>query len=492
METEGNGVELVRQGDLSTMAGNHNFHVVIPKGALAATPITQGELSYFEWYIVTDPMEIDGDKEYSHENLPTPGSSSDTIQDSMENRDEEGDRPDKIDNIEEDGRSVEEEEPHQHLLSINPLHLNTLLPQPAGPLKGYEYTEFNPTPINPNLPGVNSYMRMSQGDALAALEDLKKILNPSRDTGRGYKDPEIDLWRRARLEGMNSMLNMFTNQQSHTYNQWGASACQGAISMGWGRHCARRLCQLNRAFVADRKVLPVNPYGDWNESLLVNDNLVNEISIYLLSLGNEITALKLQDFLHRHDIKEKYGIERDISHKTACRYLQALGYRYQLAPKGQYTDGHEREDVVTYRNKVFIPKWQEFMYQMATWDKDLKEHLPSEEGRRVIAWFHDESVFYAHDCRKKGWYHKDASAKPYAKGEGTSLMVADFVSADFGWLTSPDGSRSARRLFRPGANRDGYFTNEQIIEQVDEAIDILQEYYPTLTMSSSTTTQQHI
>ena len=82
-------------------------------------------------------------------------------------------------------------------------------------------------------------MRMLQADALAALEDLKKILSPRRDTGRGYKDPEIDLWRRAHLEEMNSMLHMFTNQQSHTYNQWGASACQTAIGMGQGRHCAR-------------------------------------------------------------------------------------------------------------------------------------------------------------------------------------------------------------------------------------------------------------
>lgn len=27
----------------------------------------------------------------------------------------------------------------------------------------------------------------------------------------------------------------------------------------------------------------------------------------------------------------------------------------------------------------------------------------------------------------------------YAKGEGHSLMVADFVSADYGWLHSLDG-----------------------------------------------------
>ncbi|THU75606.1 hypothetical protein K435DRAFT_585665, partial [Dendrothele bispora CBS 962.96] len=57
----------------------------------------------------------------------------------------------------------------------------------------------------------------------------------------------------------------------------------------------------------------------------------------------------------------------------------------------------------------------------------------------VILWFHDESIFYAHDRRRNNWYHKDGPCKPYKKGDGHSLMVADFVSADFGWLRSPDG-----------------------------------------------------
>jgi hypothetical protein len=149
----------------------------------------------------------------------------------------------------------------------------------------------------------------------------------------------------------------------------------------------------------------------------------------------------------------------------------------QRVSNRQFVDGHEREDVVTYRKQVFLPKWKKIMMRMAVWDKDLKEHLPSGKEKRIIAWFHDESVFYAHDRRKTGWYHKDASAKPYAKGEGASLMVADFVSADFGWLASPDGKKSARRLFKPGKNRDGYFTNEDIITQADDAINILTECY---------------
>lgn len=185
------------------------------------------------------------------------------------------------------------------------------------------------------------------------------------------------------------------------------------------------------------------------------------------------------DFLRQPDIKEKFGIEKEISHKTACRYLHTHGYRYKATPKGQYVDGHEQEDVVFYQQSTFLPQWRRLQERMATWDRSLTESPPIDlSNKRVITWFHDESVFYAHDRRKKGWFLKDAPAKPYAKGKGASLMVADFVSADFGWLRSPDGKKSARRLFKPGKNRDGYFSNEEIQEQAQAAMDILTEYYP--------------
>ena len=57
-------------------------------------------------------------------------------------------------------------------------------------------------------------------------------------------------------------------------------------------------------------------------------------------------------------------------------------------------------------------------------------------------------------------------------------MVADFVSADHGWLRSPDGSAEARVLFKAGKNRDGYFSNDGILEQANKAMDILKENFP--------------
>ena len=68
----------------------------------------------------------------------------------------------------------------------------------------------------------------------------------------------------------------------------------------------------------------------------------------------------------------------------------------------------------------------------------MKDNLtasePSTPGCCVCAWFHDETIFYAHDWHHKTWYHKDASATPYAKGEGASFLVTRYVSANYGFL----------------------------------------------------------
>lgn len=56
---------------------------------------------------------------------------------------------------------------------------------------------------------------------------------------------------------------------------------------------------------------------------------------------------------------------------------------------------------------------------------------------------------------KKWWVHKDEKVVPQPKGEGSSLMVAHFVSGDYGWLQSCNGNESACVLFRAGKGRDG-------------------------------------
>jgi len=142
------------------------------------------------------------------------------------------------------------------------------------------------------------------------------------------------------------------------------------------------------------------------------------------------------------------------------------------------------KDVVEYRQKSFLPTWTEFEEQMHDWTDDnihLKiDELPNlmPDVKNVVAWFHDESTFYAHDCCNQCWVHALEGPKPQPKGEGILLIVAHFVSADYRYLQSPDGTETARILFKAGKGQDGYYTNECIIQHAEKAIGILQKYYP--------------
>ncbi|KAJ7046257.1 hypothetical protein C8F04DRAFT_939352, partial [Mycena alexandri] len=143
--------------------------------------------------------------------------------------------------------------------------------------------------------------------------------------------------------------------ESSTYAQWGASARLSALGLGRGKHCARVLCTLARQWILTREVLDLNPYGEWNESMLSDEDLANDVRLHLQSLGKEITAEKLVDYLNSPEVRVEHGIDKPISLTTARRYLDELGYRFKSPKKGQYVDGHERPDVVYYRDHVYLP-----------------------------------------------------------------------------------------------------------------------------------------
>ena len=224
--------------------------------------------------------------------------------------------------------------------------------------------------------------------------------------------------------------------------------------------------------------MPTNPYGKWNKSQIKDEDLSQKLLRHLQSLGPNIKA-DIVKYLNRPDVQQKYQMKKGISEQTARKWLQRMGFRWTLDPKGQYVDGHECPNVVDYRQTVYIPRLISVDPRLWTYSKSGEENTPEESDgvRRVVVWYHDESVFYMHDRRKKQWIHQDAGVTPYKKGEGHSLMVADFVSADYGWLCASDG-RSTRRLFRPGKNCDGWFTNEDILDQVKDAIALVKELYP--------------
>ncbi|KAJ7616559.1 hypothetical protein FB45DRAFT_1105780 [Roridomyces roridus] len=289
--------------------------------------------------------------------------------------------------------------------------------------------------------------------AASAAKDLAEMLRGKKrgENSAGYKDPGLDPFFRKRLECLRTFLNQYTDSRSKTYGHWGAYALQTAVGLGRGRYCVRTMCQMARQFIHDRTVLPVNPESACQRGLEEPDN---------------ITPERVKAYLDRPEVREEYGITAGISLRTARRYLRALGYRYGMPTKGQYVDGHERPDVVCERDHKYIPKLKKLSERMRFYDRDGHPVFgPYHNGRRVVVWYHD------------GLFSTPTTAS--VPGDGHSLMVSDYVSIDFGWSpTSLDGRRTARRFLRPGKNRDGYVTAEDVKEQAEEMMDILDEVYP--------------
>jgi hypothetical protein len=59
----------------------------------------------------------------------------------------------------------------------------------------------------------------TQVQALKALKDLTNILCPLRTNDAGYTDPQMNPFSQIQMEGMQTMLNFFTNTKSNTYDK---------------------------------------------------------------------------------------------------------------------------------------------------------------------------------------------------------------------------------------------------------------------------------
>lgn len=149
------------------------FCAKIGKGALASGSFI--ESAYSKWSIVTDPTDVDGPVDVSKDSdvvLMAP-SHGEKRKSGLEIEEDKG--LDTIDNIHESGRVVEAELIQFPTVQTTP---NATQPKPAGPLKGYEYTEFIPIPTRHTLLG-HIHMVPTQPEALQAVKDLHKILHKS-------------------------------------------------------------------------------------------------------------------------------------------------------------------------------------------------------------------------------------------------------------------------------------------------------------------------
>jgi hypothetical protein len=100
---------------------------------------------------------------------------------------------------------------------------------------------------------------------------------------------------------------------------------------------------------------------------------------------------------------------KSISRACTYRWLSRLGFYKSEVKKGVYVDGHEREDVIAYRQEVFLP-------EMAKLDSYTRQYMKRDDGtwqviepslppgiKPHVIYYHDESCFHGHDYKKIIW-----------------------------------------------------------------------------------------
>ena len=126
-----------------------------------------------------------------------------------------------------------------------------------------------------------------------------------------------------------------------------------------------------------------------------------------------------------------------ISQSMAQRWLAKLKWRYSKVKNGMYIDGHERVDVVAYR-QAFVYRWVEYEVRFPFLD-DSGNPLPSPSNLRpffnLILVTHDKSTFFQNDQRTTCWNRlRDSRPVPRPHGDVQLLMVSDFLTAEWGRL----------------------------------------------------------
>lgn len=182
------------------------------------------------------------------------------------------------------------------------------------------------------------------------------------------------------------------------------------------------------------------------------------------------------------------GLPNCLTARTAINWLHKLGYKWVDIKKGLYKDGHDREDVVEYRQTKFLPQLATLQPSLKEWtlnDNDTFTPVSLEfNGQLRVTVTHDECTFNANDCRHQQWV-EEGGMPLQSKSRGKGIMVSDFLTP-IGRLQVPStvsdnelptGRRFATEILECGG--DIWWNCADLIKQVVEhTIPIFEVAYP--------------
>ncbi|KAG1775021.1 hypothetical protein EV702DRAFT_1236541 [Suillus placidus] len=113
---------------------------------------------------------------------------------------------------------------------------------------------------------IDAWTPPSVDEACLALNDLKRLLHPTCNSGHGYKPSGLISLLEKRLTWMEYFLRAYVSG-----TPWSSAALQTAKFVGKGTHMSRTVRQWSKAYIVDRGNLLLSKCsGDWTKSR-IND-----------------------------------------------------------------------------------------------------------------------------------------------------------------------------------------------------------------------------
>jgi hypothetical protein len=178
-----------------------------------------------------------------------------------------------------------------------------------------------------------------------------------------------------------------------------------------GTHFTRKVRSLARHYQLFEQ-LPQEKRGGVRKgrTLLLDETMRSAARDWLASQKTgEVTPRRFQHALNNEILPSlNISLKNPLCERTASRWLIRLGWRMTTIRKGVYMDGHEREDVVQYRNEEFLPRMKKYEAQMTHYVVDGETLKPIEPDlqpgqKKIIALFQDESSFHANEYKSSAW-----------------------------------------------------------------------------------------
>ena len=218
-------------------------------------------------------------------------------------------------------------------------------------------------------------------------------------------------------------------------------------------------------------------------TIITDENVQQYLKAHLRSLDDDVrTPTRFANDLNTELLAELgQDAPVSVSRETARRWMVYLDFAACVTKKGYYTDGHNRSDVVAYRDDEFLPAMAQYERRMDAYSgKEMEtviEPVLLEGEKKVVLITHDECTFYANDGKRVVWM-EGGKKKMRPKSVGSSLMISGFTCQCHGFCSDDTLGLKSWQLFLAGKNREGWFTNDDLIEQTKKLFPLFEKLHP--------------